>query len=80
MAALEIMLGTTAIRNLIREDKIAQMYSTIQTNSEKGMCTLDQYLQGLVDRKVITVDSAREYATNREMFTNNCIITCWFIK
>src|SRR4029077_19717901 len=46
-AALEIMLGTTAVRNLIREDKIAQMYSVIQTGSEVGMCTLDQYLQQL---------------------------------
>ena len=47
VAAFEIMLGTPAIRNLIREDKIAQMYTTIQTSSEVGMCTLDQYLKKL---------------------------------
>lgn len=66
--AFEIMLGTSAIRNLIREDKIAQMYSAIQTGGEKGMCTLDQYLQGLVSRQVITPDAARGVTVNRESF------------
>lgn len=51
--AFEIMLGTSAIRNLIREDKIAQMYSAIQTSGDIGMCTLDQYLQNLVAKQVI---------------------------
>lgn len=64
--AFEIMLGTSAIRNLIREDKIAQMYSAIQTGSEKGMCTLDQYLQKLVAEQKIDKSAAKEYAVNKE--------------
>ena len=48
MKAHEIMMGTPAIRNLIREDKVAQMYSAIQTGGALGMQTLDQCLQGLV--------------------------------
>lgn len=66
--AFEIMLGTNAIRNLIREDKIAQMYSTIQTGSEVGMCTLDQYLQGLVSSQKIASNTAREVAVNKSAF------------
>jgi twitching motility protein PilT len=65
-AALEIMLGTTAVRNLIREDKIAQMYSVIQTGSEVGMCTLDQYLQGLLSKNVIDLATAQSVASNKE--------------
>lgn len=67
-AALEIMIGTPAIRNLIREDKIAQMLTVIQTGSETGMMTLDQYLQGLTGRQVITNEVAREAASNKELF------------
>jgi twitching motility protein PilT len=63
--AFEIMVGTSAIRNLIREDKIAQMYSSIQTGSAVGMCTLDQYLQSLVERKLITPILARENTVNK---------------
>lgn len=62
--AFEIMIGTRAIRNLIREDKVAQMYSAIQTGSEAGMCTLDQYLQGLVQKNFITKEVASEIAVN----------------
>lgn len=68
IAAFEIMLGTSAIRNLIREDKIAQMYSTIQTGSEVGMCTLDQYLQSLVKKQMIDTTSAREMAISKDAF------------
>lgn len=68
VAALEIMLGSTAIRNLIREDKIAQMYTAIQTSSEMGMITLDQHLQQLVAREMITTETAREAASNKELF------------
>lgn len=68
IAALEIMLGSTAIRNLIREDKIAQMYTAIQTSSEMGMITLDQYLQMLAGKQLISLDVAREAATNKEAF------------
>lgn len=68
VAALEIMVGTSAIRNLIREDKIAQIYSCIQTGADVGMCTLDQHLQSLLSRQLITIDTAREVAINKEMF------------
>lgn len=66
--AFEIMVGTSAIRNLIREDRIAQMYSAIQTGGEKGMCTLDQYLQKLVNAGKITKESARVLAVSKEIF------------
>ena len=62
MAAHEIMRGTSAIRNLIREDKVAQMYSAIQTGQSIGMQTIDQSLQALVDKKLITLEAAREKA------------------
>jgi twitching motility protein PilT len=62
VAAHEIMLGTPAIRNLIRESKIAQMYSAIQTGSNLGMQTLDQNLTDLVRRNVITAAAARAAA------------------
>jgi twitching motility protein PilT len=68
IAALEIMLGTSAIRNLIREDKIAQMYSTIQTGSEAGMCTLDQYLQTLLQKQLIELSVAHEVAIGKDSF------------
>lgn len=66
--AFEIMLGVPAIRNLIRENQIAQMYTTIQTGSKQGMCTLDQYLQLLINKQLITNSVAHEVAMNREMF------------
>jgi twitching motility protein PilT len=59
VAAHEIMIGTPAIRNLIREAKIAQMYSAIQTGSNVGMQTLDQNLTDLVRRNVISSSAAR---------------------
>ena len=62
VAAHEIMIGTPAIRNLIREDKVAQMYSAIQTGSALGMTTLDQCLQDLVQRRTVTREIAREKA------------------
>lgn len=62
VAAHEIMRGTPAIRNLIREDKIAQMYSAIQTGAAQGMQTLDQCLSTLVDKRIITREVAREKA------------------
>ncbi|KQT37927.1 MULTISPECIES: type IV pilus twitching motility protein PilT [unclassified Methylophilus] len=66
VAAHEIMIGTPAIRNLIRENKIAQMYSAIQTGQNVGMQTLDQNLQDLVKRNVISADEARTKAANRD--------------
>jgi len=68
IAAHEIMIGTPAIRNLIREDKVAQMYSAIQTGQSVGMQTLDQNLQDLVARGLVSRIDARSKATNKEMF------------
>jgi twitching motility protein PilT len=67
-AAHEIMIGTPAIRNLIREGKIAQMYSAIQTGRNIGMQTLDQNLQELVQRNVISSAEARGKAANKDNF------------
>ncbi len=66
VAAHEIMIGTPAIRNLIRENKVAQMYSSIQTGQNIGMQTLDQNLQDLVRRNVISAQEARGKAANKE--------------
>ncbi|MFU8814263.1 MAG: type IV pilus twitching motility protein PilT [Pseudomonadales bacterium] len=68
IAAHEIMIGTPAIRNLIREDKVAQMYSAIQTGAGHGMITLDQCLQDLVSKRSITREIAREKAKMPEKF------------
>lgn len=68
VAAHEIMIGTPAIRNLIREGKVAQMYSSIQTGEKHGMQTLDQCLQRLVKEGVITKEVARHKAVNKEQF------------
>ena len=68
IAAHEIMIGTPAIRNLIREDKVAQMYSAIQTGASVGMQTIDQCLQEMVDKRLITRDAAREKAKSPESF------------
>ncbi|MEW5839002.1 MAG: type IV pilus twitching motility protein PilT [Pseudomonadota bacterium] len=68
VAAHEIMIGTPAIRNLIRENKIAQMYSAIQTGQAMGMQTLDQNLKELLARNVISRDAARNAAMNKADF------------
>jgi twitching motility protein PilT len=68
VAAHEIMIGTPAIRNLIREAKIAQMYSAIQTGSNVGMQTLDQNLTDLVRRNVISNGAARSAAKTPDNF------------
>ncbi len=68
MAAHEIMIGTPAVRNLIRENKIAQMYSAIQTGQAQGMQTLDQNLKQLVTRGLINKDEARARAQNKNDF------------
>jgi twitching motility protein PilT len=68
IAAHEIMIGTPAIRNLIREDKVAQMYSAIQTGQSMGMQTLDQNLQEMVQKGLISRLDARNKASNKEMF------------
>jgi twitching motility protein PilT len=68
VAAHEIMIGTPAIRNLIRENKIAQMYSAIQTGQQFGMQTLDQNLQDLVKRGIVSPAEARSKAANKDNF------------
>jgi len=68
VAAHEIMIGTPAIRNLIREGKVAQMYSAIQTGAALGMSTLDQCLEDLVTKRTITREVAREKAKMPENF------------
>ncbi|MBS0397794.1 MAG: type IV pilus twitching motility protein PilT [Proteobacteria bacterium] len=66
IAAHEIMIGTPAIRNLIREGKIAQMYSAIQTGQAHGMQTLDQCLQELVQKGMVSREEARYKAQNKD--------------
>lgn len=68
VAAHEIMIGTPAIRNLIREAKVAQMYSAIQTGQAMGMQTLDQNLVDLVRRNVVSPAEARTKAANKDNF------------
>lgn len=68
IAAHEIMIGTPAIRNLIREDKVAQMYSAIQTGSSVGMKTLDQCLKELLQKGLITKEAAKAKAKMPDSF------------
>ena len=68
IAAWEIMTGTPAIRNLIRENKVAQMYSTIQTSQAAGMQTMDQCLTELIRRNQIQLAEARARAVNKDLF------------
>jgi twitching motility protein PilT len=62
VAAYEIMRCTSAIRNLIRGDKVAQIYSAIQSGQSVGMQTMDQCLQSLFEKELITLETARERA------------------
>ena len=66
VAAHEIMIGTPAIRNLIRENKVAQMYSAIQTGQSVGMQTLDQNLSKLVKEGVVSRKEAQLKAANKD--------------
>ena len=68
MAAHEIMVATPAIRNLIREDKVAQMYSSIQTGQASGMQTLDQCLVELVKKGQVSKNQAWDYAKDKRLF------------
>ncbi|TCO82803.1 pilus retraction ATPase PilT [Plasticicumulans lactativorans] len=68
IAAWEVMVGTPAIRNLIREDKVAQMYSTIQTGAAHGMITLDQALIDLVRKGLVSRPEALSRAQNKNEF------------
>ena len=68
IAVHEIMVAVPAIRNLIREDKVAQMYSAIQTGQNYGMQTLDQNLLDFVKRGLVTKNQAQEYAKDKRIF------------
>lgn len=64
-AALEIMVGTDAVKNLIRTNKTAQMESTLQSGARQGMCTLNDSLSKLYSREIISYETALEYSTDR---------------
>lgn len=68
VAAFEIMLGIPAIRNLIREDKIGQMYSVIQTSAQNGMCTMENSFKELITKKIISRNAIYESGFQRELF------------
>ena len=68
VAALEIMVCNTALKHMIREDKIAQMVSVLQTGREEGMFTLDQHLAELVQNQVVAAETARGYAVDKSKF------------
>jgi len=67
-AAFEVMLVTTAMRHFIRQDMVAHMESAMQTNGDKGMCTLEQSLHDLVARQVIGLNVANTVMMNRGVF------------
>jgi len=69
VAALEIMIGTPAVRNLIREGKVAQLPSALQTGQKWGMQTLDQHLKDLVLKGVIEKEAALLHASDPELFS-----------
>jgi len=73
VAAHEIMIGTPAIRNLIRENKIAQMVSVMQTSQRDGMQTLDSNLQKMVTQRKITQQAALEKSSNKKLFGGGAI-------
>jgi twitching motility protein PilT len=68
VAAYEIMIGTPAIRNLIREAKVPQIYGMIQTGRDAGMVTMDQSLDDLVSRHLVTRETARTLAVDQSKF------------
>ncbi len=68
VAALEIMMCNAALKHMIREDKIAQMVSVLQTGREEGMFTLDQHLAELVQNQVVAAETARSYAMDKSKF------------
>jgi twitching motility protein PilT len=70
--AMEILVGTNAVRNLIRENKPAQMYSAIQTGSSVGMISLDKALAALVAAGTITIESAVEKSSHPEEIRRMC--------
>jgi len=68
VAALEIMTGTTAVRNLVREGKVHQLPGTIQVSQKDGMQTMDMSLQGLVARGVVSKEEAQSKSMTPNLF------------
>jgi len=68
VSAIELMICTPAIRSLIRDDKVSQVFSAIQTGAAVGMQTMDQHLKKLVADKVVAPETAREVANNKDLF------------
>jgi twitching motility protein PilT len=68
VAALEVMVATPAIRNMVRENKIHQLPSAIQTGAKDGMQSLDQHLKTLVKLRRITQEEALKRASERDAF------------
>lgn len=76
LAALEIMVGTDAVKNLIRTNKVAQMESTLQSSARQGMCTLNDSLSKLYSKKLISYETALEYSADKtEMEKILCSMT-----
>jgi twitching motility protein PilT len=69
VAAQEILVCNAAVRNLVREDKIAQIYSSMQTGGAEGMQTLDAHLQELVKNKLVSPESAAKVAVDKKLFS-----------
>ena len=70
MAAQEIMLGSPAVANLIREGKIFQIPSIIQTSRKDGMITMDQKILELLDKELVTVEEAYVKANDKKTFAH----------
>jgi len=70
-AALEIMLGTTAVRNLVREGKIHQLHSVIQTSQGMGMCTMESSLIELFQKNIISTETLIEKSGNANILEEN---------
>ena len=68
MPALEILIPDDAIRNLIRQGKVEQIYSVMQTASSRGMQTMEQSLAELVFRRVVTKEDALAWTSRAEQF------------
>ncbi len=68
VAACEVMIGSPAVRHLIREDKTAQLHSAMQVGKAQGMQTLDQHLRQLVDAGIINREAAAKSAVDRSSF------------
>jgi len=64
VAALEIMIGTPAVRNLIREGKVAQLFGMMQTGKQFGMQTMDSTLADLCKQGVVSKETVMPYLTN----------------